>query len=87
MSTFWLVYWIALGIVIIFSLFVYYFFDIKESYNKYKPISIAYVLFAIMIGAIPGANCLGVLVLIIVILAGICEGELKPKENILEKKE
>ena len=87
MSTFWLVYWITLGIVIIFSLFAYVFFDMEVKYNTYKPVSFAYVLLAIMVGAIPGANCLGAVVLIGLIIAGACGGDLRPKENLFGEKD
>lgn len=87
MSTFWLIYWITLGVVVIFSLFVYVFFDFEVNYNTYKPVSIAYVLLAIMVGAIPGANCLGALILIGCIVAGAVGGDLRPKENIFGEKD
>lgn len=87
MSTFWLIYWITLGIVIIFSLFAYVFFDMEEKYDEHKPISFAYVMLAIMVGAIPGANCIGAVVLIGLIIVGACGGGLVPKENLFGEKD
>ena len=87
MSTFWLVYWITLGIVIVFSLFTYVFFDMGDEYDEYKPVSFAYVLLAIMVGAIPGANCLGAVVLIGIIITSAVGGNLRPKENLFGEKD
>lgn len=87
MSTFWLIYWIALGIIVLFSLFVVGFFEYKEGYYNRKPISFLYAIFAIMVGAIPGVGIAGATVLVIAVTVLIFGGELVPKENIFGENE
>lgn len=87
MSTFWLIYWIALGIIVLFSLFIVGFFEYKEGYCNRKPISFVYAIFAIMVGAIPGVGIAGAVVLVIAITVLIFGGELVPKENIFGESE
>lgn len=87
MSTFWLIYWIALGIIVLFSLFVVGFFEYKEGYSNRKSISFLYAIFAIMIGAIPGIGIAGAAILVIAITVLIFEGVLVPKENIFGENE
>lgn len=82
MSTFWLIYWIALGIIVLFSLFIVGFFEYKERGSNRKPISFLYAIFAIMVGAIPLVGIVGAAILLIAITILIFEGELVPKENI-----
>lgn len=83
MSTFWLVYWVSLGITIFISAFVSIFFEYEE-YREKKPISLAYVLLADFIAAIPGLGILFAAILVIVIVASAAIGDLVPKENPFE---
>lgn len=80
MSTFWLVYWISLGITVIFSLFVYLFFETND-YSKKGPIQIAYVILSIMVAAIPGAGILFTALLIIGIICFVADGALVAKKH------
>lgn len=87
MSTFWLIYWIALGIIVIFSGFVVLFFDMQVRYNETKPVPLAYILFAILLGLIPGVGVLAALALLIALTAGIVGGDLVPKKNPFGEKD
>jgi len=86
MSTFWLIYWIALGIIVLLSLFIVLLFDYKE-YREKKPISFIYAVFAVMIGAIPGVGIAGAGILVIASVIMIFGGDLLPKENIFGENE
>lgn len=81
MSIFWMIYWIALGIILVFAVFTICFFDIKVSYNKFEHVPLAYAILALLIGFVPGVGIIGSLILISVIVAAIGEGDLKPKKN------
>ena len=87
MSTFWIIYWIALGIIVIFSTFATLFFEMEVRYEGSKPIPFAYILFAVLLGLIPGVGMLAAVVLLIVLTAGIVGGDLTPKDNPFGEKE
>ena len=87
MSTFWLIYWISLGIIVVFSGFAALFFDMKVRYNETKPIPFAYILFAILLGLIPGVGMLASFALLIALTAGIGGGDLVPKKNPFGEKD
>ena len=74
MSIFWLVYWITLGTIVLLTAIIGIFFQIDD-----EDISISYIILADFLGAIPCANILVGLVLIIMALFGIFEGDLTPK--------
>lgn len=80
MSTFWLIYWIAIGVILVFVVFTIYFFDMKVRY-EYEPVPIAYAILALLIGFVPGVGIIGSLAIISIIVAAIGEGDLKPKKN------
>lgn len=81
MSTFWLIYWIAFGIIVVFSLFTFVFLDMKVNYNKFEPVPLAYAIFALLVGLVPGVGILGSVILIGTIIAAMAEGDLKPKKH------
>lgn len=90
MSTFWIIYWIAIGIIVVFSLFAILFFDISEKrYNgyNYKPIPVAYLILAVLVGAIPGIGILGSVVLVGLICVAVTDGDLRPKEHPFGEKD
>lgn len=88
MSTFWIIYWIAFGVILVFSLFTVVFFDMKVNYEKCEPVPIAYAVLALLIGLVPGIGIVGSVLLIGIIVAAIGEGDLKPKkEPFSEKKQ
>ena len=74
MSTFWLIYWIAFGSIIILSLLVAFLFDLDGD-----NISFSYVALVVFLGAIPAANLLVGLCLIIGVLIAIFEENITPK--------
>lgn len=76
MSTFWIITWVTWAAIIFLTAFVAVFFDLDSD-----RVPIAYVLLADILGAIPGANLLGALVLIIAIIGGIITQDLTPKEH------
>ena len=75
MSTFWIIYWITWGAIIFFTAFISVFFELDCD-----NIPIAYILLADILGAIPIANWLISIALIILVIEGICKGDLEPKE-------
>ena len=81
MSTFWLIYFICLGIAIFFILLTMALFEFK----KEKKIPVPYAILAIAVCSIPGAGMLGALILIIAIIAGVIDGEIVPKKFENEK--
>lgn len=83
MSTFWIIYWIAFAAIVFFGAFTAVFFEFYD-WRERKPISLAYVLLAIFVGAIPGLNVLGGAILIIAIIGGAISGDLVPKEHPFE---
>ena len=80
MSTFWLIYWICLGTVVILTLICAIFFEID-----YDPISPGYVLIFDVIAAIPGIGMLGAVVLVVSIFVMIFDETLTPKDEIFDK--
>lgn len=76
MSTFWMIYFICLGIAIFFILLTLGLFEFEYAGN----IPIPYAILALFICAIPGLGMLGTLILIIAILAGVIEGDIVPKK-------
>lgn len=74
MSTFWLIYWITLGVIVLLTAIIGIFFDIYG-----EPVSISYIVLCDFLGAIPGANVLVGFVLIFAVLCGIFEEDLEPK--------
>lgn len=74
MSTFWIIYWVTFGVVVLLTAIIGIFFEIDG-----EPVSISYIVLCDFLGAIPGANVLVGLVLIIMILIGIFEEDLDPK--------
>ena len=76
MSTFWIITWVTWAAIIFLTAFVAVFFDLDSD-----SVPIAYVLLADILGAIPGVNLLGALVLIIAIIGGIINKDLTPKEH------
>ena len=87
MSTFWIIYWIALGIIVVFSGFAALFFEMQVRYDETKPVPLAYILFAILLGLIPGVGMLAAFVLLIALTAVIVEGDLVPKKNPFGEKD
>ena len=80
MSTFWLLYWIALAINIIITAFAAALFDI-EDYSTKTDISWSYVILSDLIAAIPGVGrFLTAFIIFGVVACAIC-GTLVPKEN------
>lgn len=76
MSTFWLIYFICLGIAIFFILLTLGLFELESEGN----IPIPYAILAMAICAVPGLGMLGTLILIIFIVAGVIDGEILPKK-------
>ena len=76
MSTFWIITWVTWAGIIFLTAFVSIFFDIDDD-----RIPIAYVLLADILGAIPGANLIFALAIIIAIIGGVVNQDLTPKEN------
>ena len=74
MSTFWIIYWVTLGVVVLFTAIIGIFFKVDG-----EDVSISYIVLADFLGAIPGANILVALIFIIMIMIGIFEGDLDPK--------
>ena len=74
MSTFWLVYLIATGCIALISAVVAILFDYDG-----EPVSISYLVLSILLGAIPIANFLIGIMLIVMLFFGIADGDLKPK--------
>lgn len=74
MSTFWIIYFVTLGVVVFFTAIIGIFFQVDG-----EDVSISYIVLADFLGAVPGANILVALVLIIMIMIGIFEGDLDPK--------
>jgi hypothetical protein len=76
MSTFWMIYFICLGVAIFFTLLTMALFEQSDG----DRIPTAYAIFAVCICAIPGPGIVGTLLL----LGGICclvvEGELLPRK-------
>lgn len=76
MSTFWLIYFICLGIALFFVLLTLWLFELEYKGN----IPIPYAILAMAICAVPGIGMLGTLFLIIAIVLGVIEGDIIPKE-------
>ena len=74
MSTFWLIYWITLGAIVVISALVAILFEYDGD-----DISISYIILCDVLGAIPIANWLIGGALIIMCLIEMCEGGLEPK--------
>lgn len=74
MSTFWLVYLITVGSVLLISAVIAIFFEYDGD-----PISISYIVLCDLLGAIPIANFIVGIALIIMCLCGIADGDLEPK--------
>lgn len=74
MSIFWLVYWITLGTIVLLTAIIGIFFRIDD-----EDVSISYIVLTDFLGAIPCANILVGLVLVIMVLLGIFEEDLTPK--------
>lgn len=75
MSTFWLIYFICLGIAFFFVLLTLGLFELE-----YEKIPIPYAILAMAICAVPGLGMLGTLILIIAIVAGVINGDIVPKK-------
>jgi len=76
MSTFWLIYFICLGIAFFFVLLTLGLFELEYE----EKIPIPYAILAMAICAVPGLGMLGTLILIIAIVAGVIEGDIVPKK-------
>lgn len=76
MSTFWLIYFICLGIAIFFILLTLGLFELDYE----EKIPIPYAILAIAICAVPGLGMLGTLILIVAIVACVIEGGIVPKK-------
>lgn len=74
MSTFWLTYLITLGAIIVISALVAVLFEYDGD-----DISISYVILCDVLGAIPIANYIIGLALIIMCLMAMGDGDLEPK--------
>ena len=74
MSTFWLSYLITLGAIIIISALVAVLFEYDGD-----DVSISYVILCDVLGAIPIANYIIGVALIIMCLCDIADGDLEPK--------
>ncbi len=74
MSTFWLIYLITTGAIILLTAHVSIFFKLDG-----EAISISYIVLTDFIGAIPCANILVCIVLVILIMIGMSDGDLEPK--------
>ena len=81
MSTFWMIYFICLGITIFFVLLTLGLFELEYEGN----IPIPYAILAICVCAIPGLGMLGTLILIIAIVGGVINGDIVPKKFENEK--
>lgn len=74
MSTFWLIYLITLGAIVVISALVAVLFEYDGD-----DISISYVILCDVLGAIPIANFIVGIALIVMCLCGIADGDLEPK--------
>ena len=76
MSTFWLIYFICLGIALFFVLLTLGLFELEDD----GKIPIPYAILAMAICAVPGLGMLGTLILIVAIVLGVIEGDIVPKK-------
>jgi RsiW-degrading membrane proteinase PrsW (M82 family) len=76
MLLFWKIYFIVLGITILFALMTFTLFTTNDKEN----IPFHYVIFASFICAIPGVGMLASPVLIVVAIIAVVEGELIPRK-------
>ena len=74
MSTFWLIYLITTGVIILLTALVSIFFKLDG-----EEFSISYIVLTDFLGAIPGVNVLVCIVLVILLIIGMCDGDLDPK--------
>ena len=82
MSTFWLIYFICLGIAIFFTLLTLALFEQPDG-DKIPP---AYAILVVCVCAIPGLGMIGTLLLVTGICVAAVEGELVPKKFENERK-
>ena len=76
MSTFWLIYFICLGIALFFVLLTLGLFELEDD----GKIPIPYAILAMAICAVPGLGMLGTLILIVAIVLGVIEGDIVPNK-------
>lgn len=76
MSTFWIIYFICLGVSIFFTLLTLVLFEQEDGDN----IPPAYAILAVCVCAIPGAGMLGTLLLVTGICVLTIEGGIVPKK-------
>ena len=74
MSIFWTIYLITLGSIIVLTGVIALLFDFEH-----EPVSISYVVLADLLGAIPCANILCGIALIVIVLTAIADGDITPK--------
>lgn len=74
MSTFWLIYLITTCAIILLTAVVSIFFKLDR-----EDISISYIVLTDFIGAIPCVNILVCIVLVILLMIGMSDGDLEPK--------
>lgn len=74
MSIFWIIYFITLGSIILLTGVIALLFDFDD-----EPVSISYIVLADLLGAIPCANILCGIALIVIVLTAISDGDLTPK--------
>lgn len=74
MSTFWIIYFITLGAIFLLSVLLRVFFTLDGD-----EIPFAYLFLSFFLSAIPAANILVGVVLIVMIIIAVCDEDLEAK--------